>query len=60
LNNCIGFLEENGGGVSGTRVFVGNLSFKVQDEDIKEFFKDCGTIVTIDWITHKDTGRFSG
>jgi nucleolin len=52
--------NENGNEVSGKRVYVANLSFKIQDEDIKEFFKDCGSIVTIDWVNHKDTGRFTG
>merc|ERR1712087_393130 len=40
--------------------WVGNLSFDVDDDAIKEFLKDCGTIENIHWLTHRDTGKFKG
>jgi len=55
--------KENGNSAatsaSGTRVYVGNLSFKIDDDTIKAFFKDCGEIKEIDWVNNKE-GRFTG
>lgn len=42
------------------RVFVGNLSWDVNDELIKAFFADCGTVTAIAWIEDKNTQRFKG
>jgi len=42
------------------RVFVGNLKWSVNDEKIKEFFKDIGEITDIYWLTDKRTGEFKG
>lgn len=43
-----------------TTVFVGNLYYKVKDEDLRDFFKDCGTVVSVrvirDPITHMGKG----
>lgn len=38
-------------------VFMGNLSFSVDDDSIKEAFKECGTIVATKWLEHRDTGE---
>merc|ERR1712087_537102 len=43
-----------------TVCWVGNLSFDIDDDAIKEFLKDCGTIENIHWLTHRDTGKFKG
>jgi len=43
-----------------TTVYLGNLNYNVKDENVHEFFKDCGTITNIRWLTHKDTGKFKG
>lgn len=42
------------------KVFLGNLSFQITDEVIKEFFQDCGTINDIHWLEDKESGRFKG
>jgi len=42
------------------RVYVGNLSFDIDEPTIREAFKDCGALVNINLITKKDTGRFAG
>jgi len=42
------------------RLFLGNLSYDVDDEKAKEFFKDCGTLVDIFWMTDRETGDFRG
>ena len=41
-------------------MYLGNLNYNVKDENVHEFFKDCGTITNIRWLTHKDTGKFKG
>jgi len=42
------------------KVFVGNLSYDIDDDGIKDAFKDVGEIVAIDWFTYKDSGKFRG
>lgn len=42
------------------KIFAGNLSFQIDDDGIKDFFKDCGTVTEIKWLEDKDTGRFKG
>jgi len=42
------------------RVFVGNLNYDVTDEQVKEFFKECGTLDDIFWLTNRETGDFKG
>ncbi|XP_026387425.1 nucleolin 1-like isoform X1 [Papaver somniferum] len=41
------------------KLFVGNLSFSLEQEDLEEFFKDAGQIVDVQFATHGD-GRFKG
>ncbi|KAI3976418.1 hypothetical protein MKX01_008276 [Papaver californicum] len=41
------------------KLFVGNLSFSLEQEDLEEFFKDAGEIVNVHFATHGD-GRFKG
>jgi len=41
-----------------TKVEVGNLVFTITDENVHDFFKNCGTITNIEWIEAQ--GRFSG
>ena len=43
-----------------SEVFMGNLSFQIDDETLKDAMKDCGTITNIKWLEHSDTGRFKG
>jgi nucleolin len=42
------------------KLFVGNLSFQITDDSIKEFFKDCGEISHVAWNSDKQTGKFYG
>src|ERR1700749_944711 len=41
-------------------IYVSNLSFNVQDEDLKEFFAPYGKIVSAKIINDKETGRSRG
>jgi len=43
-----------------TTCFMGNIAYSVQDSDIHEFAKDCGTIKAIRWGSDKQTGNFKG
>jgi len=43
-----------------TTCFVGNLSFAIEEDDIRTFAEDCGEIKAIRWVHHKDTGDFKG
>jgi nucleolin len=43
-----------------TTLFCGNLSFDMNDEAIREFFKDCGDIKAIRWGMDRETEKFKG
>lgn len=42
------------------KLYVGNLPFSTTEEEVRELFAEHGTIETLSWITHRDTGRFRG
>ena len=42
------------------KVYVGNLPYTVTEDEIKEFFNDCGTVDDIRIITDRETGRSKG
>merc|ERR1719273_704607 len=42
------------------RVFVGNLSYDIDDEKCKEFFKEIGEPTDIFWLTDRESGEFKG
>ena len=41
-------------------IYVSNLSFNVQDEDLREFFTPFGEVSTAKIITDRETGRSRG
>ncbi|HZF65771.1 MAG TPA: RNA-binding protein [Chitinophagaceae bacterium] len=41
-------------------IYVSNLSFNVQDEDLKEFFTEYGEVTSAKVITDKFTGKSRG
>jgi RNA recognition motif-containing protein len=41
-------------------IYVSNLSFNVQDEDLKEFFTPYGEVTSAKVITDRETGRSRG
>lgn len=41
-------------------VFVGGMPYKWSHEDVKEFWSECGTVLDVDCMTFRDTGRFKG
>jgi len=41
-------------------IFVSNLSFNIQDEDLKDFFADYGEVTSAKIITDRETGQSRG
>jgi RNA recognition motif-containing protein len=41
-------------------IYVSNLSFNVQDEDLKDFFTPYGEVTSAKVITDRETGRSRG
>lgn len=43
-------------------LFMGNLNFGIDDDTMRAFFKDEGgaEMVTVRWLTHKESGEFRG
>ena len=41
-------------------IYVSNLSFNVQDEDLREFFAPYGEVTSAKIITDRETGRSRG
>lgn len=44
----------------GKRLFVGNLSFRTTEDDLKDAFAEHGTVVSANIITDRDSGRSRG
>lgn len=42
------------------KLYVGNLSFKVNDEDLKQVFEEAGAVASARVIKERDTGRSKG
>ena len=42
------------------KVYVGNLNFETKEEDLREVFSECGTILSIKVITDTYTGKSRG
>ncbi len=42
------------------KIFVGNLSWKTSEEQLKAFFEVCGQVLSAKIVTDKTTGRSKG
>merc|ERR1719461_189647 len=42
------------------RVFIGNLSWSITEEETRAFFADCGEIVDLFWLNDRYTQKFKG
>jgi len=42
------------------KLYVGNLSFKSTEDDIREVFAQVGEVASVKLITDRDTGRLKG
>jgi nucleolin len=43
-----------------TTVFIGNLSFNVEEEEVRACFAECGEIASCRFATDRETGEFKG
>ena len=46
--------------MSATNLYVGNLPFETTEEDLRQLFGQYGTVVNVQLIKHRDTGRSRG
>ena len=44
----------------GNKIYVGNLPWALNDEELKEAFKDHGNVLSANIVTDKHTGRSRG
>jgi len=44
----------------GKKLYVGNLSYKVTEDDLKALFGEFGTVTEVNVITDRETGRPRG
>ncbi|MBI4822805.1 MAG: RNA-binding protein [Nitrospirae bacterium] len=44
----------------GTRLYVGNVSYKVTEEELKELFSKAGEVVSVKLLTDAATGKLRG
>lgn len=42
------------------KLYVGNLPFSVQEQDLKSFFSSYGSVTKVEVITDRETGRSKG
>jgi nucleolin len=43
-----------------TTVFVGNLSYAIEEQHLIDFFAGVGEVKAVRWLTHQDSGEFKG
>ena len=43
-----------------SKLYVGNLSYDITEDGLKEKFAEAGTVVAVDMIKDRDTGRMKG
>lgn len=43
-----------------SKLFVGNLSWNTSEDDLREHFEQCGTVVSVKIITDKNSGKSKG
>jgi len=42
------------------KLYVGNLSFETKEDELTDFFKQCGEVHSVKIITDRNTGRSRG
>lgn len=42
------------------KLFVGGINDSIEEDDLKEYFKSYGSIVSVSLVTEKDTGKKRG
>jgi RNA recognition motif-containing protein len=54
------FLHEKRRPTMGTKIYVGNISFKATEEDVRELFSRSGEVASVKMITDAHTGNAKG
>ena len=44
----------------GNKLYIGNLPFQIEEQNITDFFSACGDVQSVKIITDRDTGRSRG
>jgi len=44
----------------GKTIYVGNLPFSANEQDVRELFESFGEVTSVKFINDRDTGRFRG
>jgi len=44
----------------GKKLYMGNLSYSIDDDTVVNFFKDCGELRGLRWLVNNDTQEFRG
>jgi RNA recognition motif-containing protein len=44
--------------IDGKKLFIGNLSYDIDDEAVVSFFKECGELIGLRWLVNQHTGEF--
>ena len=60
LDTAIEFCKEHPMDGFSSKVFVGNISFKVKNRELKEFFSYFGKVLRADVLTERGTKSFGG
>lgn len=58
LGHAIARKEKTAKPENGRKLFIGNLSYDIDDATMVDFFKDCGELIGLRWLENKDTGEF--
>lgn len=43
-----------------SKLFIGSLAWATNDDSLRDFFAQCGTVVSANVITERETGRSKG
>ena len=43
-----------------TKIYVGNLSYEITEDEVRALFSDSGTVVSVNLIMDRDSGRSKG
>ncbi|MGB9601343.1 MAG: RNA recognition motif domain-containing protein [Verrucomicrobiia bacterium] len=56
----VGFLSSKVVNMNQTRLFVGNLSFKTGEQELKDYFSQAGVVTSVNLMVDKFTGKSRG
>src|SRR3990172_4027217 len=60
ISNAVGASSPGGMAAVSKRIYVGNLPFRVTEEQIRSLFGQYGPVENVAMITDRETGKFRG